>query len=439
MGVQQKASLILIKHGQDYLWIQRSSKLNVFANFTTFPGGMSEESDIESPFSARFFEPKNLQIAFQVGVRELNEEMGFDLISNDHLILSVEYLGHSISPKNFKRNYHLDYFCVELSQKPNFNKNESEIASYFWLSIDTFKKEYKRGKHLCVPVTLKLVDFLTTKNAKPKDFSLETSFFDKGFTYISRIWQMPVASKTLPPANTTEVYVLGDEKEAICVDPAPKDKLALDHLIAALKLQYFKAFFISHAHIDHYDSIDKLVDYFKVPVLLTQETLERIQKFKGATFLKGVDLQIIQAGDIVSYWQGNPVKVLDISGHAINQVGLIPKGGEWIFLSDCVDEKSSVVVEDMPRYLKTLKRLMQYNPKFLLTSHSGLVSKTQLIERSFQHRMKRVANIRVLFEQGLEEEEIFEILYKNLDENLVPYAKLNLKGYLQVCKENRPI
>lgn len=432
MHLASQATLIILKCQDEYLFIQRSSHLNTFPGFTTFPGGMIESEEAQLNFVDTYFKDPEIQKAFQAGIRELDEELGVQIKAQDIEMKPPIYLGYSFSPPVIKSKYHLHYFLIEVSKKPKLKINPQEIARAFWLDCNEFNTEYESGKHLCVPTTLKILDALSNKEFKEQDFSIDIKDTKGLYSMLSGIWHLPVKSRALAPAEYTMLYLIGNEKEMLCVDPGPKDDHAYEIMLERLQALPIKAIFISHAHIDHYQSVDRLAKALAVPVLLTQESLDRIKAFKGESYFLGVNLQFIKAGDTVTHWQGQAVKTLDISGHANNQLGLVPESQTWLFISDCVDEKSSVVVEDMPTYMKTLQLLMSYQPVCWLTSHSGLVSKASLIARNYKHRVKRIQQIHALHQSGQSVQDILGSLYQNLDPSLIPFAQLNIEGYLQV-------
>ena len=84
-----------------------------------------------------------------------------------------------------------------------------------------------------------------------------------------------VPSPTLPPATSTNAWLLG-EKETIIVDPAAKNQAGHELLAETLEKHNPTAIFLTHHHNDHIGSATHLQEHFQIPILAHTKTEELV-------------------------------------------------------------------------------------------------------------------------------------------------------------------
>src|SRR5579863_1451229 len=95
------------------------------------------------------------------------------------------------------------------------------------------------------------------------------------------VLMFPLATRNLPPALTTNAYLLGFG-EAVLVDPGAGDAAELDRLVAALAAarerlgRRVTAIWLTHHHPDHVAGVPALRQRLGVPVLAHPATAERL-------------------------------------------------------------------------------------------------------------------------------------------------------------------
>ena len=88
---------------------------------------------------------------------------------------------------------------------------------------------------------------------------------------------MPL-SNTIPPANRTNSFLIGDrESGAFLVDPSPKDLVERDKLIYTLRNFGVDAIFLTHHHGDHHEFAPVIAKKLNIPLYCSQDSFHRIK------------------------------------------------------------------------------------------------------------------------------------------------------------------
>lgn len=384
---------------------KRSKKLTHYPLFHSFPGGKVDAID-------RKENKDPIQMAL---VREVKEELSIDLNlwSKKGFIKKIElyakYLSPPVSPFLFNNHAYL----IHLKEKFNLDeiKFNEEFESLNWWKIKHFLKEFNQGKILCVPPLIRLLKSLDkkVKTTSPIDLNpLASSEYKKkliaqkeGRAYLTTftaemikgIKQVFVPSNTLPPAQHTNCYILGN----VAVDPSPKDTYFFDKLLKILAKNKVCKIFLTHHHPDHHEFAPQLAQKLKIPIQLSGSCKDLIEKKWGKNYFQSVDLEIIKDGQKVCTWMKKDVYALDVSGHALGHMALIDAEKTFCLVGDLIQGVGSVVIggegSSMIEYMQSLQKVIKLNPSYVLPSHGLILGGTQALENVYQHRIDREKEI----------------------------------------------
>jgi len=107
----------------------------------------------------------------------------------------------------------------------------------------------------------------------------------------------------------------------------------------------------------------------------------------------------------------------------------------WIMVADLAQPMATVVIPEdvgnMTHYFQSLQRVIDMKPKMVLTSHGMPAGGTVLLKKTLEHRMGREEQIDALHRQGLDQNEITEIIYKDIPKKLFSLAQQNVRQHLR--------
>lgn len=200
---------------------------------------------------------------------------------------------------------------------------------------------------------------------------------------------MAVPSPTLPPATTTNCWLLG-HAAVIAVDPAgvePRDQAGLAE---ALDGRVVQAIFLTHHHGDHVGGARDLQARTGAPILAHSHTASKVPF--------PVD-RLIDEGDVLRTDAGRWTALLT-PGHARGHLCLCSEHGDTIVAGDMVAGEGTIVLDppegDLAAYLGSLARLAALDPTRLLPSHGDVIEPAlPLLEHYVSHRHARTRQVRM--------------------------------------------
>ncbi|MCF6178295.1 MAG: MBL fold metallo-hydrolase, partial [Geopsychrobacter sp.] len=242
-------------------------------------------------------------------------------------------------------------------------------------------------------------------------------------------------AKTFPPLKRTTAFLLGDEAAPrILVDPSPESAQVLEKLLRTLKPDRLSALFLTHHHQDHHEHAPELARRLNLPLWMSAETRVLILQKQGAAYFAGLQVEIKQAGDCLTRWKGEAVRVYAVPGHDVGQLALAPESLRWFLVGDLIQSFGTVVIGapegDMATYLQTLKKIIALDPAVILPSHGMPMRGTHRLQTTLQHRQQREEAIYKLSAEGKTPEEILSLIYDDIPSPLQPFALQNIESHL---------
>lgn len=200
---------------------------------------------------------------------------------------------------------------------------------------------------------------------------------------------VPVKTATLPPADHTNCYLVGDpEGEFIVVDPAFRHREGMEDVAEAVERHKGElvAVFYTHGHSDHMADVGLLKEAFDVPVWSASTSADRVLK----------DGDVLKLGN--QEWT-----VLHTPGHHPEHLCLISESG--LIAGDMVAGIGTILIPpgqgDMMTYIEQLERLLDLDPHLIFPSHGPVIPLPFMtLEHYIKHRSSRHDKVLAAVEAG---------------------------------------
>jgi len=292
---------------------------------------------------------------------------------------------------------------------------------------------------------IKVIETLGKDPASTKiedlNFHYDSEHFVPYIESLKGVRQLMPLSNTLPPANRTNAFLIGDTDPKILIDPSPKDEVEYQKLKNTLNLFGVHQIFLTHHHPDHHQYSTHLAREYKVPMMMSEDTFKRLTKI-NSDYFEGIEIKLLKEGDLLTDWCGRKVKIIEVPGHDAGQLAVAPEDMSWFLAGDLFQGIGTVVIGDdegdMAKYFATLEKVILLNPKVVFPSHGIGLGGVSIIEKTLEHRKMREQEILVLHQQGKTPEQMLEVIYAQVDKRLWPYARKNIDKHLEkLHRENK--
>ena len=436
----------VLLHGDELYLVRRHPALPAFSGYHAFPGGKVDRTDLDAPLAGALFEghaPRLLRAL----ARELQEELAFDLWSaagRGHVAELVN-LGEITTPAFAPLRFRTWFFKLVLRERPHFVPDPGEATEGGWLKISEWRRRYASGRLLAAPPTTLTIDALARDPALralppfPGTFDPERDI--PWVEPLAGLRILLVRSNTLPPAQHTNVFWIGgDGAPRVLVDPSPADRDELERLHRTLDGFGVDLVFLTHHHPDHREFADEIARRHGVPLGMSADTRERIERKAGARFFEGLAVRTLGEGDELTRWQGESVRLLAVPGHDEGQLAPMAESRAWCIVGDLIQGIGTVVIAppegNMRKYFASLRRIIELDPGVIIPSHGMALGGTHFLQQALRHREEREQQIRTRHEAGLSEDQILADVYRAIDPRLLPLARLNIRSHLEKLRED---
>ena len=411
----------------------------MFPGYFATPGGKVDAVDFQGEELPDFFSATRPEL-MRALIREVREELGVDLLSlyQQEKIHFISYFGEAITPIFNPYRFRNTYIRIDLKEKVDFILDQNEVDFGEWGSPSEFIAKFDQALLLAVPPAIRILKQLELSKSfqgpidfsSPQDFEKEVPEIES----LKGVKQFLPLSHTFPPANRTNSYLIGDQDSLkVLIDPSPMPSEWEKYLTTISKYP-IDAIFITHHHPDHYELADELARLKKLPMLMSEITYKRILKKKGDEFFAGINIQLVKEGDVLTTSLGQDVLVYAVPGHDDGQLALAPKNLNWFLVGDLIQTIGTVVIGDdegnMAEYFKTLNRVIELNPKYLIPSHGIIIGGTHKLKQTLMHRQMREDEILSLVTRQKSLADILDTIYQGLNPKLLPYAKKTIIAHL---------
>ena len=415
--------------GEEVFFIRRQDNLRAFPGYTSFPGGKVDGGDA-TPEDAL--------------VREVQEEVGVDLraLQSKGLVEKMVIMGVAVSPAFNPDRFETHFFKIVLKQKVGFNPDCREIAEAQWAMPSKALSLYREGRMLLVPPTLRIFEALDEDRNTQWVDKLNYEYDDEAEVpaaeFISGVVQLMPLSPTLPPADRTNAFLIGDGKSCVLVDPSPLDRREYDKLKRTLgnvlEGRTIGQIFLTHHHRDHHNLAPLLAEEWGANLVLSEDTHRRILDKWGEDYFRGIVCEYKKEGDALTSWCGQSVVVHEVPGHDCGQLALIPESRRWAIVGDLIQTVGTVVIAapegNMQQYFQSLERMIALHPQVVFPSHGIPLGGSRKLVETLEHRKERERQIVQLLGEGSDEEGIFYRIYPDLPENLHEAARQTIRAHV---------
>jgi glyoxylase-like metal-dependent hydrolase (beta-lactamase superfamily II)/8-oxo-dGTP pyrophosphatase MutT (NUDIX family) len=250
------------------------------------------------------------------------------------------------------------------------------------------------------------------------------------------VLMFPLATHTLPPALTTNAYLLGTG-EAVLVDPgSPLDaeNERLERALTAARDQLGRrvtALWLTHHHPDHIGGVERLRRFLGVPVLAHPATAERLAGRLAVDGTLTDGQRIVLAGD-----PPFPVRVVHTPGHARGHLCFLDETHGSALAGDLVAGLGTIVVDppegDMDDYLSSLAKLADLGPRTLFPSHGPAIKNAMAKLREYiEHRLWREERVLAAWSQGMHTPAaMLPAVYDDVPKEAHPLAERQILAHL---------
>lgn len=216
----------------------------------------------------------------------------------------------------------------------------------------------------------------------------------------------------------TNTYVVGDEEEAAVIDPGPVDADHEGAIVATIGERRVSCVLVTHTHPDHAPLANPLARALGVAAL----GYDRGPEFEPD--------ETLREGSIVSVGSLD-LEVLHTPGHSDDHVCF--KVGSALFTGDHIMGGSSVMVDDLGPYMRSLERLRPMRFSRMYPGHGAEIEEpTEVVSWYLEHRRQRERQILAAVRSGAATVgSVVEVVYRDTDSSLHPLAARSVIAHLR--------
>ena len=428
-------TLTLTRDGPDGVEVllgRRAESMRAFPGYWAFPGGGVSRTDHEGEAFVQNMTSGSTSSVVAV-VREMSEELGvvpngssitvvdaglrktiledklafINALKQETLVTNTSELRHISSrttppfgPMQFENTfYHLHIGNQEFNPSTDM---QTEFTAFEWMRPSDMLSRWKMHEiRVAPPVVTLLME--VERTLRHFDGNIVRAAEDlqkrqpgrRSILFAHGVEVVPVKTATLPPADHTNAYLVGDpEGEFVLVDPACRMREGMEQLAEAVDRHHgdLIAILFTHSHGDHIGDMDLLREAFDVPVWGSEYTSKTVHCDRILA-----DGEILQLGN--QEWT-----VLITPGHHPGHICLLSKAG--LVAGDMVAGIGTILIPpgtgDMDLYIEQLQRLRDMEPHLMFPSHGPVISLPEkTLTYYIKHRKERHQRVLDAVDSGL--------------------------------------
>ena len=409
-------------HGVEVLLGLRSKTMRAFPNYWAFPGGGVSSVDRAAVEALEELAgPEAASIACIL--REMSEELGLVPKGDGVVSMPVEArlavvddkktwlplaqrgafpveranirtLSHRITPPfgpvQFD-NAFLHLHVGDWAEVPTIDlEPQTEFTEVMWAQPNEILARWKAHEiKVAPPVVTLLMEIERTLERCGRDMNAASQDIAsrlpgrRSILFAHGVEVVPIKTATLPPADHTNAYLVGDPEGAfVLVDPAIRMREDMEALATAVERHngQLEAVVFTHSHSDHLADMSLLREAFDCPIWGSHHTASSVKCDR-----------ILNDGDILELG-AQRWKVLITPGHHPGHVCLLSEAG--LVAGDMLAGIGTILIPpgtgDMNEYLAQLERLQALKPHLVFPSHGPVVAMpNRLIQHYIDHRRGR--------------------------------------------------
>lgn len=420
---------------------QRAHTMRFMPGLWTFPGGLI--ADVDASGGAGIDAPapgdRVMARAMAAAIREIEEEIGVVLPA---LAGALLFAGRLITPEVVPLRFDAALFLAELpaGQAADHRASNGELCDGRWICPARALAEWHAGEWLIPEPTLQIVEALAPgidgAAERCQAAAARANQSIRAYPLLPGMRVSPVRTPTLPPATSTNCYIIGC-RDLLVIDPAspyPSERAALDHAIDALVADGLRVreIWLTHHHVDHVSGAAHLAGRLGVPIAAHAHTArllgERVR----------VD-RLLEDGDTLEL-DGDPprrVRAVFTPGHAPGHLCVFEEYTRSLIAGDMVAGEGTIVVEptegDMQHYIESLERMKSLQPRILCPAHGSTITNPQAkLDEYIEHRLWREARVleAVRATGGANARELTAVAYADVPRAIHPLAQRSLEAHL---------
>ena len=408
--------------GVEVLLGLRSETMAAFPGYWAFPGGGLSRVDTTAVEELDGFNGPEAR-AMACILREMSEELGLAPSSEGLVTLpldarrqiiadksrylplaqqglfpfdtgSLHLLSHRITPPFGPVQFENAFLHLHAGDKKNVPEidlePQTEFTQIMWAKPNEILSRWaKHELKVAPPVVTLLMEIERTLERKSRN--MEEAALDirqrlpgrRSILFAHGVEVVPVKTATLPPADHTNCYLVGDpDGDFILVDPASHLREGMEDLAKAVERHNGEliAMMFTHSHGDHVGDIGLLREAFDVPIWGSEYTARSVKCDR-----------ILSDGEALEL--GNQTwRVLITPGHHPGHICLLGDAG--LIAGDMVAGIGTILIPphtgDMNVYMEQLERLKKLKPHLLFPSHGPVIAlPTQKFDHYILHRQAR--------------------------------------------------
>ncbi len=443
----RNAAAVLLTRGEgaarEVLLVERAPELRFFGGYWALPGGVRDAAD--GPDVAGDDRPALRRCA----VRELAEETGIRLGDATPAVRDVCRI---LTPPFAPTRYDTLFVQAPLpdGQTPAIAPGELVRGAFF--TPRAALGAWRRGELRLVPPAVILLELLAA-HADLDAFGAAAAAVADGYRrgklhrvqFSPGVMLLPLRTPTLPPATTTNCYVVGTDVLWI-VDPGTyelDEQARLFEMVDELVAEgaRVEGILATHHHRDHVGAIAATCQRYRVAVRGHALTLGRLPPGVrlGAPLADGARIDLGAAPDGRPGWF---LEAIHTPGHDRGHLCFRESRYDTMLVGDMLSSISTIVIDPpeghLATYLDSLERLGRERLTTLYPAHGPAVRDGQRVVAQYRrHRAQREEKLfAALTATAATEADLLPQVYADVDTRMLPVAARSLAAGLEKLAED---